>query len=87
MWGALRSDARGFDSLSGGALFARLSQSSWAAVVTALHAHEPVSDELMFDSTLEYESEAGQWYVETYQLAVAEAMRAGGGRVATALTR
>ena len=87
VWGALRSDARGFDSLSGDALFARLSQSSSAAVVTALHAHEPVSDELMFDSTLEYESEAGQWYVETYQLAVAEAMRAGGERVATALTR
>lgn len=87
VWGALRSDARDFDSLGGDALFERLSRSSWAAVVTALHAHEPVSDTLMLDSTLEYESEAGQWYVETYQLAVAEAMRAAGERVARVLTR
>ena len=85
VWAALRSNAPAFDSLSGDALFARLTQSSMAAVVTALHAHEPISDDLMRASTLEYESEAGQWYVETYQIAVAEAVRAAGVRVAETL--
>ena len=87
VWGALRPNARAFDPLSGDELFARLNQSSWAAVVTALHAHEPISDELMLGSTLEYESEAGQWYVETYQIAVAEAVRAAGLRAAETLRR
>ena len=41
----------------------------------------------MTNSTLEYESEAGQWYVETYQIAVAEAVRAAGSRVARMLSR
>jgi len=84
---ALRPNARDFDSLSGNALFTRLNQSSAAAVLTALHAHEPIPDDLFLRSTLEYESEPGQWYVETYQIAVAEAVRAAGLRVAEALRR
>ena len=64
-----------------------VNQSSMAAVVTALHAHEPISDELMLASTVEYESESGQWFVEAYQLAVAEALRAAGLRVAETLRR
>jgi len=87
VWGALRNNAPDFDSLSGDALFARLNQSAMAAVVTALHAHEPVSDEVMRASAVEYESEAGQWFVETYQIAVAEAVRAAGDRVAETLRR
>lgn len=87
VWQALRPDAPDFDALSGGALFARLNQSRAAAVLTALHAHEPIADRLMLGSTLEYETEAGQWYVETYQLAVAEAVRTAGLRVAEELSR
>lgn len=87
VWGAMRQTAGSFQSLSGDAFFARLNQSSMAAVVTALHAHEPISDELMLASTVEYESESGQWFVEAYQLAVAEALRAAGLRVAETLRR
>lgn len=87
VWQAIRPNARDFDSLSGNALFARLNQSSAAAVLTALHAHEPISDDLLLKSTLEYESEAGQWYVEIYQIAVAQALRAAGLRVAETLRR
>jgi len=86
-WRALRPNAPDFDPLSGNDLFARLNQSSAAAVLTALHAHEPIADDLMLGSTLEYESAAGQWYVETYQIAVAEAVRAAGLRVADELRR
>ena len=87
VWAALRPGAPAFESLSGDALFARLNQSNMAAVITAMHAHEPVADDLLRGSALEYESEAGRWYVETYQIAVAEAVRAAGRRVAESLSR
>jgi hypothetical protein len=44
-----------------------------------------VPDTILNSATQEHESDAGQWYVETYQLAVAEAMRAAGARVVDAL--
>jgi len=84
---ALRSQRTLFEPLRGEALSARLRQSSTTATLTALHAHEPIPDELIANSTLEYESEVGQWYVETYQIAVAEAVRAAGSRVAHTLSR
>lgn len=87
VWSALRSSAPEFEALTGEALFNRLRQSSAAAVVTALHAHEPITDDLMRASATEYESEPGRWFVETYQVAVAEAVRAAGQRTAAELRR
>jgi hypothetical protein len=80
-----RPDAGGFRPLAGDALVVRLENSYNAAVVTALHATETVPDTLLTASTQEYESPSGVWYVQTYQLAVAEAMRAAGVRVVHAL--
>ena len=84
--GSLRPGAASFQPLSGDALVERLENSFSAAVVTALHAAETVPDTTLTNATREYESDAGQWYVETYQLAVAEAMRTAGTRVVDALS-
>ena len=80
-----RSDAPPFVPLAGDALFERLEASFNAAVVTFLHRFDSVPDELIAGATAEYESEAGQWYVETYSLAVAEALRSAAARTAASL--
>lgn len=82
---SFRPEAGDFRPLRGEVLMARLENSFNAAVVTALHAAETVPDTILTSATQEYESDAGKWYVETYQLAVAEAMRAAGARVVDAL--
>lgn len=87
VWAAFRPGAPDFEPFGGDELLARLDRSRMAAVLTALHGHEPIEDTLIRTSTVEYESEAGRWYVETYQLAVAEAMRAAGLRTVALLTR
>ena len=77
----MRPGARPFRPLQGDELMGRLENSFNAAVVTTLHAAETVPDSILSGATAELESESGQWYVETYQLAVAEAMRSAGERV------
>jgi len=81
----LRPSLPRFEPLSGQPLFDQLEQSFNASVVTFLHAYEPVPDEVLRRATEEYESEDGQWFVETYSLAVARALRAGAERAAAAL--
>jgi len=77
----MRPGADPFRPLRGDALMARLENSFNAAVVTALHATETVPDSVLNSASDEMESESGQWYVQIYQLAVAEAMRSAGARV------
>jgi len=77
----MRPGADAFRPLQGEALMGRLENSFNAAVVTALHATETVPDSVLTGATEEIESESGQWYVQIYQLAVAEAMRSAGARV------
>lgn len=85
VWGRLRDDAPAFRPLSGDPLFARLETSFDAAVVTFLYRLQTVPDDVIRGATEEYGTEAGRWYVETYSLAVARAIRAAGHRVAAAL--
>ncbi len=82
-----RPDARAFRALEGEELLDRLEASFNAAVVAELHRSETVPDSVIAGSTREFESEAGVWYVRSYQLAVAEAIRAAGLRVVDALAR
>ncbi len=81
----LRPEAPPFRRLDDDGLFERLEASRRAAILSTLHASETVPDSILDGSIREYRSESGRWYVETYQLAVAEAMRAAGARVADAL--
>lgn len=81
----LRPNAPGFTPLEGAALQQRLADSFHASVVTFLHRYETVPDTIIRAATAEYRTEAGQWYVRTYSLAVAEAIRAAGQRVVAAL--
>jgi hypothetical protein len=86
VWRALRPGAEAFEHLEGRDLTGHLENSFNAAVVAELHRSETVPDSVIAGSTRELESEAGRWYVQTYQLAVAEAMRSAGRRVVDALT-
>jgi hypothetical protein len=81
-----RPRAEPFVPLRGDELLDRLEDSYNAAVVTALHASETVPDSVLAGASRELESEAGRWYVQTYQLAVAEAVRAAGIRVVQELS-
>lgn len=80
-----RPETPPFEPLEGDALQARLDDSFNAAVVSFLHRLEPVPDDVLRRATAEYATEAGQWYVVTYSLAVAEAMRAAGARTVARL--
>lgn len=81
----LRPDAPAFTPLAGAALQASLEENFRAAVVSFLHRYEGVPLDTLRAALAEYESEAGQWYAETYSLAVAEAIRAAGLRAAAHL--
>jgi len=82
-----RPDARAFAALEGEVLLDRQEASFNAAVVAELHRSETVPDSVITGSTREFESDAGVWYVQSYQLAVAEAMREAAVRVVDALSR
>jgi hypothetical protein len=85
VWQSFRPGAPAFTPLTGDRLLERLENSYSAAVVTALHRSETVPDTVIAEATRDLESEAGRWYVQTYQLAVAQAIRAAGDRVVDAL--
>jgi hypothetical protein len=83
--GQLRPDTPAFAPLDGPELQAQLERSRRAALISFLHGYETVPEDVIRRATEEYRSESGRWYVETYTLAVAEAMRAAGQRVVAAL--
>lgn len=87
VWAEFRPEAPAFAPMSGDALFARLDASQSAAIVRFLHRYETIPGDLVRAAMEEYRSEAGRWYVETYSLGVAEAIRAAGHRVVAELGR
>jgi hypothetical protein len=81
VWTQFRADAPSFTPTAGAELQTRLTDSFNASMVTLLRSYESVPDSVVRAATAEYSSDAGQWYVQTYSLAVAEAVRAAGQRV------
>jgi len=86
VWAAFRPDATPFSPAMGRELRGRLTNSFNASVVSFLRAYETVPDSVLHAATAEYASEAGQWYVDAYALAVAESIRAAGLRVLAELS-
>jgi hypothetical protein len=84
--GAMRGGAPSFAPLSGDELEIAQINSHGASVIRFLHGYAPAPDQLIRRATAEYESESGQWFVETYALAVAGAIRAAGERAARELS-
>jgi hypothetical protein len=82
---ALREDAPAFEPLSGEGLELAEVNSHGAAVIRLMHGYAPAPDQLIRRATVEYQSEPGQWLVETYALAVASAIRVAGERAAARL--
>lgn len=83
--GVLRPGSPAFAPSRGSDLRGRLERSFSASVLTTLHESETVPDGVVRAAIAELESEAGRWYVLTWQLAVAEAVRSAGQRVVAAL--
>ena len=79
--GALREHDPVFQRLRGEELTRTLESSLAAAVVSFLYRYQTVPDELIERAIADYQTESGQWFVATYSLAVAEAIRAAGYRV------
>jgi len=86
VWAAFREDAPAFTPLGGEALQMRLRTSLGAGVISFMYRYETVPDEVLRRATAEYATPAGQWYVESYSLAVATSIRAAGDRVVAAIT-
>ena len=74
-----------FEPLSGDELALARMNSHGAAVIRLLHGYAPAPDQLIRRSTAEYASEEGRWFVDSYTLAVAEAVRSAGLRAAEQL--
>ncbi len=74
-----------FEPLSGDELELAQVNSHGAAVIRLLHGYAPAPDQLIRRATAEYASEEGQWFVNSYTLAVAEAVRSAGLRAAEQL--
>ena len=66
---------------------ARLAQGFEAALVSSLRRYRTVPDSVLLEALSDWESDAGQWYVEAYSLAVVGAIRSAGRRVAASLER
>ncbi len=81
----LRPGSPAFTPMRGSELRGRLERSFSASVLTTLHESETVPDGVVRAAIAELESEAGRWYVLTWQLAVAEAVRSAGQRVVSTL--
>ena len=82
---ALRGDAPDFAELSRAAYEQAHDRYTRSAVLSFLYRFEPVPDEVLAKVVDEYESEAGQWFVETYTFAIAEAVWLAGQRAARTL--
>lgn len=76
-----------FEPLSGDELEIAQVNNHGAAVIRLLHGYAPAPDQLIRRATAEYASEEGQWFVDSYTLAVAQAVRSAGLRAAEQLER
>jgi hypothetical protein len=74
-----------FEPLSGDELELAQVNSHGAGVIRLLHGYAPAPDQLIRRATAEYASEEGQWFVDSYTLAVARAVRSAGLRAAEQL--
>lgn len=74
-----------FEPLSGDELELAQANSHGASVIRLLHGYAPAPDQLIRRATAEYASEEGQWFVDSYTLAVAGAVRSAGMRAAEQL--
>ena len=81
----LRPDTQPFTPASGDDLATMRQNSFNAAFVSFLYRFETVPDPLLARATREFATDAGQWYVQAYSLAVARAMRSAAQRVVTTL--
>jgi len=82
---ALRTDAPSFEPL-GAEEYAVANQTYLAgAVINFLYRFETVPDALIRRSITDYASESGAWYVQSYSIALGEAIRRGCARVVLAL--
>ena len=83
---AMRGGAPAFEPLDADELGVAQTSSHGASVITLLHRYETVPEPLVRRSIAEYRTESGQWFTEAYTLAVAQAIRAAGERVADRLS-
>jgi len=84
---AMRPGAPSFEPLAGEELEVAQVNSHGAAVIRLLHGYTPAPDQLIRRATTERQSESGQWFTQTYALAVASAIRAAGQRAAERLSQ
>ncbi|MEX2467288.1 MAG: hypothetical protein WD995_10280 [Gemmatimonadota bacterium] len=82
----MRPGTPSFEPLSGEELEMAQVNSHGATVIRLLHGYAPAPDQLIRRSTTEYRTDSGRWLTETYALAVANAIRAAGERVAQHLS-
>lgn len=73
--------AAAYEPLAEAVIQSQLQRGFQFAVVSFLHRYRPVEDELVAGATADYQTAAGQWYVENYSLALAESIRLAAMRV------
>ena len=83
---ALRSDAPAFVPLSRTEYEREHENQTGTAVLSLLYRFETVSNKLLREAIAEYESESGQWYVESYTFGIVEALWLAGQRAARQLS-
>ena len=83
---ALRSDAPAFVPLSRTEYEREHENQTGTAVLSLLYRFETVSNKLLREAIAEYESESGQWYVESYTFGIVEALWLAGQRATRQLS-
>ena len=83
---ALRSDAPAFVPLSRTEYEREHENQTGTAVLSLLYRFETVSNKLLREAIAEYESESGQWYVESYTFGIVEALWLAGQRAVRQLS-
>lgn len=83
---ALRGDAPAFVELSRSEYEREHENQTGMAVLSLLYRFETVSNELLREAIAEYESESGQWYIESYTFGIVEALWLAGQRAARQLS-
>lgn len=82
---AVDADAPPFEPIGDRAFALAHAQVTAYSVLSFLHRLQPVPDATLEAAVAEYESEAGQWFVEAYALALASAIREASRRVVSAV--
>ena len=83
---AVRGDAPAFVPLSHSEYEREHESQTGMAVLSLLYRFETVSNELLREAIAEYESESGQWYIESYTFGIVEALWLAGQRAARQLS-